>query len=276
MSLEDRIAFFGQQLSSHIQQKSSGGWLNEFMLRLISDDMFRIQALRFIDTLPTLDDNQQLAQHLQEYFSELELPQFAAWGLQHADTPWVTRIAAPTVRYALRTLARRFMGGSHHHHALATVSALRHQNMNFSLDLLGEASLSEVECEHYQRDYITLIDALGEPLTHWPDNTLLDYHHSRSSPRLNISIKLSSLYSQIMAADPAGCIQSINQKLRHYYSRPNKIMFLSPSTWSNTISNTSLCSAFAKYYWKMNSATGPMSALHCRLTCVTHLMIVKN
>ena len=214
MSLEDRIAFFGQQLSSHIQQKSSGGWLNEFMRRLISDDMFRIQALRFIDTLPTLDDNQQLAQHLQEYFSELELPQFAAWGLQHADTPWVTRIAAPTVRYALRTLARRFMGGSQLHHALATVSALRHQNMNFSLDLLGEASLSEVECDHYQRDYITLIDALSEPLTHWPDNTLLDYHHHRSSPRLNISIKLSSLYSQITAADPAGCIQSINQKLR--------------------------------------------------------------
>ena len=214
MSLEDRINFFGQQLSRQIQQQHSASWLDEFMLRLINDDQFRIQALRFIDTLPTLDDNLQLAQHLQEYFSEIDLPQFAAWGLQHADTPWATRIAAPTVRYSLRVLARRFMGGSQYHQALATVGQLRHQNMNFSLDLLGEASLSDNECETYQQNYLALLDALSEPLSHWHDHALLDHHHNRQSPRLNVSIKVSSLYSQINAADPAGSAEAIKNKCR--------------------------------------------------------------
>ena len=214
MSLEDRIAALGQQLVSHIQQHSNASWLDDFLQHLISDENFRIQALRFIDTLPTLDDDNQLAIHLQEYFSELELPQFAAWGLKHADTPWVRRIAAPTVRYALRTLARRFMGGSQLQHALVTVSSLRHQQINFSLDLLGEASLSEQESEIYQRHYLSLLTALSEPLSHWPEQPLLDQHHQRHSPRLNLSIKLSSLYSQINAADPAGSIACINAKLR--------------------------------------------------------------
>lgn len=213
MSIEDRIAALGQQLATHIRQQKNSSWLDELISRIISDETFRVQALRFIDTLPALDDNKQLAQHLQEYFGQLELPQFAAWGLKHADTTWVTHIAAPTVRYALRGLARRFMGGSRLHQALATVSALRHQQMNFSLDLLGEASLSEPEADAYQREYLAIIDTLSEPLAHWNKNDLLDQHHGRNSPRLNISIKLSSLYSQITAADPAGSIRAINEKI---------------------------------------------------------------
>ena len=214
MSIEDRITTFGQQLSAHIQQQKDSSWLDELISRIVSDETFRIQALRFIDTLPALDDDKQLAQHLQEYFSQLELPQFAAWGLQYADTSWATHIAAPTVRYALRCLARRFMGGSRLHQALATASDLRHQQMNFSLDLLGEASLSETEADACQHAYLNMIDELSEPLTHWSKQDLLDQHHGRPSPRLNVSIKLSSLYSQITAADPAGSAKAICEKLR--------------------------------------------------------------
>ncbi|HEX5637942.1 MAG TPA: proline dehydrogenase family protein, partial [Gammaproteobacteria bacterium] len=214
ISIEDRITTFGQQLAANIQQQKSDSWLDELLSRIISDETFRIQALRFIDTLPALDDNRQLAQHLQEYFSQLALPQFAAWGLQHADTPWATHIAAPTVRYALRGLARRFMGGSQLHQALATVSKLRHQGMNFSLDLLGEASLSEIEADAYQQEYLNMLDALSEPLRHWQQNALLDQQNERVSPRMNVSIKLSSLYSQITTADPAGSVKAINAKLR--------------------------------------------------------------
>lgn len=214
MSIEDRITVFGQQLSAQICQQKNDGWLDDLLSRIISDETFRIQALRFFDTLPALDDDKQLAQHLQEYFGQLELPQFASWGLKHSDHRWAAHIAAPTVRYTLRGLARRFMGGSRLHQALATVNGLRHQQMNFSLDLLGEASLCESECETYQRDYLAMINTLSEPLTHWQQHELLDQNHGRVSPRLNVSIKLSSLYSQITAADPDGSIKAINNKLR--------------------------------------------------------------
>lgn len=219
MLIEDRIATFGQQLSAHLLQQKSNTWLDEFIARITSDETFRIQALRFIDTLPTLDDDQQLAQHLQEYFGELDLPQLAAWSLQQADNPWLARIAAPTVRYTLRGLARRFMGGSQLPQALATLNNLRQQQMNFSLDVLGEASLCETEADAYQHQYLAMLDALSEPLSQWPQHALLDQQHDRNSPRLNVSIKLSSLYSQITPADPAGSIKAISEKLRPILQR---------------------------------------------------------
>ncbi|MDQ1362716.1 MAG: RHH-type transcriptional regulator, proline utilization regulon repressor / proline dehydrogenase [Pseudomonadota bacterium] len=222
MSPEDRITVFGQQLSACIGQQKNSGWLDDLIYRLISDETFRIQALRFIDTLPVLNDDQQLAQHLQEYFGQLELPQFAAWSLKHSDNLWAAHIAAPTVRHALRILSRRFMGGSRLHQALATVSGLRHRQMNFSLDLLGEASLCESECETYQHDYLTMMNALDEPLTHWTQHDLLDNHHGRVSPRLNVSIKLSSLHSQITTADPAGSRLAIAEKLRPIFQLAKK------------------------------------------------------
>lgn len=195
-------------------QSSAHRWLDLLINRTISDTQFRIQALRFVDVLPTLDDDHVLAEHLQEYFADLELPRFAEWGLRHSDTPWATRIAAPTVRYTLRGLARKFMGGSQLHHALTTISRLRHRKLNFTLDLLGEATISELECEQYQQAYLSMIESLSAPVENWTFNSLLDQRYGAIAPRLNLSLKLSSLYSQITPAAPEQCIESICQRLR--------------------------------------------------------------
>jgi len=196
--------------SNHSQHK----WLDFLIGRTLSDPEFRIQALRFIDVLPSLENDQVLANHLQEYFSDLELPSFAEWGLKHTDSPWATRIAAPTVRYTLRGLARKFMGGNKLHHAITTVSRLRHQNMNFTLDLLGEATISEAECKAYQQHYLDMLTSMSEPLSNWNQNELLDISHNENSPRLNLSIKLSSLYSQIRTTAPQQSIDEICLRLR--------------------------------------------------------------
>ena len=142
------------------------------MAHTISDERFRIQALRFVDVLPTLNNDLALTEYLQKYFAELDLPQFAESGLKHTDSPWAARIAAPTVRYTLRGLARKFMGGSQLHHALTSISKLRHQSMNFTLDLLGEATISE--SEKYQQDYLHMIQRLSEPVNNWHQDDLLD------------------------------------------------------------------------------------------------------
>jgi RHH-type transcriptional regulator, proline utilization regulon repressor / proline dehydrogenase / delta 1-pyrroline-5-carboxylate dehydrogenase len=216
MPLQTQVEAFGQQLqslASH-QHPKTISWMEMLMAHTIDDDHFRTQALRFVDVLPALNDDQALAEHLQEYFADLDLPQFAEWGLKYTDTPWAARIAAPTVRYTLRGLARKFMGGSRLHHALTSISKLRHQSMNFTLDLLGEATISEVESEQYQQDYLQMIHSLSEPVSNWHQDELLDTSNHRTSPRLNVSLKLSSLYSQINPADPDDSIKHILKRLR--------------------------------------------------------------
>lgn len=216
---QQQIESCGKQLAGVITSTSTSqtnqfNWLDQLIKRTTSEADFRVQALRFIDVLPSLYDDHALTEHLQEYFSGLELPRFAEWGLKHSDTVWTTRIAAPTIRYTLRGLARKFMGGYKLHHAMNCISRLRHDQMNFTLDLLGEATISEVECEVYKNKYLEMISSLAEPINNWNENSLLDISHDSQSPKLNLSIKLSSLYSQISSAAPQQSINAICKQLR--------------------------------------------------------------
>jgi RHH-type transcriptional regulator, proline utilization regulon repressor / proline dehydrogenase / delta 1-pyrroline-5-carboxylate dehydrogenase len=219
MPFQQQIENAGMRLSHAISLTNSAtnhqsNWLDLLIQRTIAEPEFRIQALRFIDVLPSLDDDHLLAEHLQEYFSDLQLPRFAEWGLHHSDSHWATHIAAPTVRFTLRGLARKFMGGYKLHHAMTCISRLRHQKMNFTLDLLGEATISEAECEAYLQQYLQMLNNLSEPLKNWSENPLLDISHGNKSPRLNLSLKLSSLYSQINTAAPQASIDAIALRLR--------------------------------------------------------------
>ncbi len=207
-AIEERIRQYGTRLleaARAAEEKPRLAWLDALIDRAIADPGFRVQALRFIDVLPALQDDDELVAHLKEYFhdSELPWPVFTGWGLRHSDAPWAVHIAAPLVRATLRGLARRFMGGSQLHHALGTIVRLRSQGMQYSLDLLGEAVVSEREADHYQQACLKLLQGLRET---GADNGATD--------QPNISLKLSSLYSQINALDPAGSVEQIRQRLR--------------------------------------------------------------
>jgi len=218
-SFQQQVESYGKQLSECISNTSNTknnqfSWLDQLIKRTTSEEDFRIQALRFIDVLPSLKNDHELAEHLQEYFSDLQLPRFAEWGLKHSDQGWSTRIAAPTIRYTLRGLARKFMGGYKLHHAMSCISRLRHEQMNFTLDLLGEATISDSECEDYTNKYLEILCSLSEPVNNWSNNSLLDISHAAQSPRLNLSIKLSSLFSQITSPAPQDSINAICKRLR--------------------------------------------------------------
>ena len=205
---EERIHQHGTRLQKAVraaEEKPRPAWLDTLVLRAIADPGFRVQALRFIDVLPALQDDNELVAHLQEYFhaTGLPWPVFTGWGLRHSDAPWAVHIAAPLVRATLRGLARRFMGGSQLQHALDTIVRLRSRGMQYSLDLLGEAVVSEAEAERYQQAYLELLHGLRDT---GADNDSLD--------QPNLSLKLSSLYSQINPLDPATSVEKICERLR--------------------------------------------------------------
>src|SRR5205823_2255552 len=67
----------------------------------------------------------------------------------------------------------------------------------------------------YQRQYLTLIQGLAEHARTWPADELLDRdHRGRTVPRVNVSLKLSSLFSQFDPIDPAGTSEAVRTRLR--------------------------------------------------------------
>jgi RHH-type transcriptional regulator, proline utilization regulon repressor / proline dehydrogenase / delta 1-pyrroline-5-carboxylate dehydrogenase len=188
-------------------------WLDRLFVTLMRDDAFRVQALRFVDVMPALDHDADLVRHFDEYFSsyDLPLPNVLRWGLKRANRKVSSLLIAPTVRQAVRTLGRRFLAGENAREALATAAKLRDQGIESSLDMLGEATLSEAEADEYERRYLALIDEITADVNGSPNQRA---NGPSSTPRANLSVKVSALYSQISAVDTEGSIRAVGSRLR--------------------------------------------------------------
>ncbi|MBM3458795.1 MAG: aldehyde dehydrogenase family protein, partial [Armatimonadetes bacterium] len=219
--LEQRIHELGGGLIAAARERSSAFWAREhweetLLRKLMVNERFRIQALRFVDVLPALKEDEALVQHLREYFGEetLPLPGAARWGMEAARGGVAAQMVAAAVRAALHGLASRFIGGATGKEVLQTVDRLRREGMACSLDLLGEAVVSEAEAREYEQRYLALVGELAPAVGRWKQDPVLDRVGERAAPRLNLSVKVSALFSQLSPVDPAGCVTVLKERLR--------------------------------------------------------------
>jgi len=202
--------------TAELSRGASVSWLDQLLQQFMGDDVFRVNALRFIDVLPTLKNDQELVAHLQEYFpaQNFPLPGMAKWGLKLGSGKLGAPLIAGAVRKSVEMMGKRFLGGASAKEVLKTVTGLRQRGLCCSLDLLGEESVSEAEADEYLQRYLDLLDSLVPELAVWEQKDILDSVSERTAPRLNLSVKLSSLYSQITPRDFEGGVEAINVRLR--------------------------------------------------------------
>jgi RHH-type transcriptional regulator, proline utilization regulon repressor / proline dehydrogenase / delta 1-pyrroline-5-carboxylate dehydrogenase len=220
-SLEARVQDLGGRLLAEARERKSGFWARErweegLLRKLMENERFRVQALRFVDVLPALQDDEELVRHLREYFGdeELPLPGAARWGIEHAHGGIAAHLVAGAVRAAMNGLASRFIGGADVREALRSVEEIRRDGMAFTLDLLGEAAVSEAEAAGYYEKYLLLLEEFAPRVERWKPNPLLDTVNGRPCPRFNLSVKVSSLFSQLSPVDPAGGARAVKERLR--------------------------------------------------------------
>ncbi len=216
---EQRIQERGQALLAAMRERRSGRdthWLDQLFERLMADDTFRVRVLRFVDVLPVLETDADVVSHLREYFpaNDFPLPGLAKWGLKLGSGKLGARLLAMAVNQSMGLVGTHFLGGTTADEVLKTVAALRRQGLCFSLDLLGEESVSEAEADDYLQRYLELVTKLSPSLAAWDANPLLDSVNDRPAPRLNLSLKLSSLYSQSTPRDLEGSVSAMAERLR--------------------------------------------------------------
>src|SRR5205085_11695708 len=106
------------------------------------------------------------------------------------------------------------IAGSNVAEALVAVEKLRRKHMGFTIDLLGEATITESEADHYRDQYLELVAGLAREVNQWPAIEQIDRDHDGPIPRVNVSVKLSSLYSQFDPIDPEGTAEAVIARLR--------------------------------------------------------------
>ena len=196
---------------------SPAWWDERLMAWTMGDEAVKVQLFRFIDVLPLLDSPAQVTRHLREYFAEAgpHLPPWLRLGLRWLPGNGLAgRLLARTARHNAERLARRFIAGANLPEALRAIARLRRRSLAFTIDLLGEATIAESEAQRYQADYLDLIDGLGRQVNAWEPIAQIDADDHGPLPRVNVSIKLSSLYSQFDPIDPECTSAAVRARLR--------------------------------------------------------------
>ncbi len=201
--LQAQIKARGEDILSRMENASKVSlfskdfWYGSIMDWSMKNEHFKTQMFRFVDVLPALNSGSEVARHLKEYFSESgeELPSVFNVGLGLGSL--APSLMAGAIRKNVTQMAKMFITGENPDEALPVLKKARKNKITFTVDILGEATLSEKEALEYQSKYLELINWIAKDSEKWDEVAQIDRDHEGPIPKVNVSVKLTALYSQI-------------------------------------------------------------------------------
>jgi RHH-type proline utilization regulon transcriptional repressor/proline dehydrogenase/delta 1-pyrroline-5-carboxylate dehydrogenase len=233
-SYETETQAIARQLLSATQEKKNFltqmrdqmRWDDKLLDWTMSHPGLRVQMFRFIDCLPSLKSKTEIARHFQEYLSDssVELPS-ALKGMLNFASPdsMPAQVAATTVSTAVETLARKYISGENLKQALKTIEHLRKQKMCFTVDLLGEAVITETEAQSYLMRYLDLMEQLTAASKKWSTVPQIDAADGTPLSKVQVSVKLTAFYSQFDPLDAEGSEAKVSEHIRTLLRRASEL-----------------------------------------------------
>ncbi|MBD2663498.1 putative delta-1-pyrroline-5-carboxylate dehydrogenase [Richelia sinica FACHB-800] len=201
-------------------------WDDKLLAWAMSNPGLRVQLFRFIDTLPALHSKSEVAAHLQEYLGDesVELPAALKGMLNFASPDSMPgQVAATTVGTAVETLAHKYISGENIQQVIKTVEKLRKEKMAFTIDLLGEAVITEAEAQSYLDRYLELMQQLVTASKNWPHIPAIDEADGEMLPKVQVSVKLTAFYSQFDPLDADGSEAKVSDRIRILLRRAKEL-----------------------------------------------------
>ncbi len=188
-------------------------WSDRLMSWAMKDPAFKVQLFRFVDCFPMLRSSRQVHEVLVEYLTQpgVVRPPWMDWGLKAGH--YAKGLFAAAVGKQITAMAGNFIAGTDAASALPRLRGLWDEGSAFSVDLLGEACVSDEEARAYQARYLDLLEKLPEEVAGWPANLRLETDHLGPVPRTNVSIKISALSARTDAIDFEGSLRALEEAL---------------------------------------------------------------
>ncbi|HEY9599687.1 MAG TPA: proline dehydrogenase family protein, partial [Cyanophyceae cyanobacterium] len=215
-----------EKRSFFAQVRDQMRWDDKLLAWAMGNPGLRVQLFRFIDTLPALRSKTEVARHMQEYLGDesVELPSALKGMLNFAQADSMPgQLAATTVSTAVETLAHKYIAGETIKQAIKTIERLRKDKMAFTLDLLGEAVITETEAQLYLKRYLELMEQLTEEAKQWSTISEIDMADGESLPKVQVSVKLTAFYSQFDPLDAKGSQERVSDRTRILLRRAQEL-----------------------------------------------------
>ncbi|MGE0529539.1 MAG: proline dehydrogenase family protein, partial [Bdellovibrionales bacterium] len=217
--LELSVRQTGERIFKSMDNESSplfskDTWYRKIMDWSMKNEHFKVQMFRFVDVLPYLGSSTEVAKHLKEYFAESgdDLPSVFNFGLGLGSL--APGLLAGAVKKNVTQMAKMFITGESPQDALPALKKARKNKITFTVDLLGEATLSEKEAEEYLNRYLELIEWLARDAQSWETIPQIDEDERGTIPKVNVSVKVTALYSQIDEAAWQPSLDAVKERLR--------------------------------------------------------------
>ena len=201
-------------------------WDDRMMAWSMQDESLKVQLFRFVDVLPMLGSADSVTEHLQEYLETVKdkLPTAVRVALGVARrTPFTRAAVARAARLSAQDFAKRFIAGENVRQVLRAAKKERQLRRGFTLDILGEAVISDSEAQQYFHAYLELLEGITADVQSWPADSLIDQGERGPLPRVNLSVKLSALDSQFDALDHKGTTRRAGDRLRELFRAARRL-----------------------------------------------------
>ena len=224
--LEPELFAVGKQLAQAMpSQRNPLKALDEKAMDLASSDQELKAALfRFVDVVPACRNLDDLARHLTGFLREVEEPPPPmAVAMKMSGTKAGRAALGAAAAAGVRHMAHRFIVGEDPKAAMPVLRDLWKDGVATSVDLLGEATVTQAEAQRYAERCLEALETLVAQSAKWPERPHLEHDSIGPLPRANLSVKVSALTPLLRADAPERGQKDAAERLRVLLRRAHEL-----------------------------------------------------
>jgi RHH-type proline utilization regulon transcriptional repressor/proline dehydrogenase/delta 1-pyrroline-5-carboxylate dehydrogenase len=158
------------------------------------DQELKAALFRFVDVVPACRNLDDLARHLTGFLREVdEPPPPISVALRMSGTRAGRTALGAAAATGVKHMAHRFIVGEDPKAAMGDLRELWKDGVASSVDLLGEATVTQAEAQRYAARCSDALETLVAASSRWPARPQLEADGAGPLPRANLSVKVSAL-----------------------------------------------------------------------------------
>ena len=188
------------------------------------DRELKAALFRFVDVVPACRSLDDLARHLTGFLEEVPdaSPPITA-AMQIANTKAGRAALGAAAAGGVKHMAHRFIVGETPAAALGVLRGLWERGVASTVDLLGEATVTDAEADRYAGRCTDALEQLARESTRWPARPMLEHDTTGPLARANVSVKVSALTPLLRPDAPALGREDAGRRLRPLLRRAHEL-----------------------------------------------------